>query len=144
VDSGIITALSTIMQHEMHQDAISLALFNVTTYKDMHEKFVEQDGAMLLVNLLLNPKCDHQTPQNLSSLANIAATKSTTPALMKANIVQALWSPIQKAIPEGLTTAVLDITTANKVRRRASEGKREFHKKSSRRALRARRIQWHR
>ena len=115
VDAGIVSSLAGITQHAMHLEAISLALFNITTYPGMHEKFCEQNGAKLLVELLLNPALVHLSPQILSSLANIAATKSTTPFLLKANIVQALWTPIQSSIPAGSNTAVMDVAAANKI-----------------------------
>jgi len=115
VECDLITHLKDIMHHTMHLDAIAMALFNVTTYPDMHPMLIEQGGAELLVSLLLNPNLSHLVEQNLASLANIAKTKGVTPALIKAGIVQALWTPIANAIPSGETTAVLPTATATKL-----------------------------
>ena len=115
ISSRIIQALKSIMHHPMHWDGISLALFNIATWSNIHMTLVDQGGAEMLVELVLNKELTELIPQNLTTLAAIAKTSKTHAKLMKTDLIKALWVPIQNSIPEGSATAILDKATAGKI-----------------------------
>ncbi|GMH76078.1 hypothetical protein TrST_g9441 [Triparma strigata] len=115
ISSGVIPALKSIMHHDMHWEGISLGLFNIATWQNVHMMLVDQGGAEMLTQLLLNKELTHLIPQNLASLASLVRSSDTHEKLMKTNLVKALWVPIQNSIPEGSATAKLDRPTASKI-----------------------------